>query len=277
MSRLPTISPAGATLFAVALSASVTRAEPPHDPAPALPTSASTGSGDGGLVVGAPPLEETPEHLARGLPRSTRGLEVAFRGSYAVPFGSSSEGTGIRDLIVGLVPVQADLGYRFDAHWFVGVFGAAGIGVKGEECRDDGDTAPAAEGEAPAVGTKCDAPNNFRIGLLAVLHLLPTTADVSPWVGLGAGYEWLNISETLGRRTFVQTFSGFELLNVQAGVDFAVGSRLRVGPFAQLSLGRYSTVSADGSADAEPLPAPGHTFHQWLHFGVKASLGPFGE
>lgn len=256
--------------MAFALSTSVARPEPPAE-ASTAPDSASTLD-----LPPAPPLEETPEHIAPGFPRSSRGFEVALRGSSGVPFGSSSEQTGIRDLIAGLLAAQADFGYRFDPHWFVGVFGAAGIGLKGEQCRDEDDVPPDEEG-APPVGTKCDAPNDFRIGVLAILHLSPMTSDVSPWVGLGAGYEWLNIAETLGRRTFVQTFSGLELLNLQAGVDFTVGSRLRVGPFAHFSLGRYTTVSADTSADASPLPAPGHALHQWLHFGVKASVGPFGE
>ncbi len=103
------------------------------------------------------------------------------------------------------------------------------------------------------------------------------TEDVSSWVGVGLGYEWLNISETLGRQTFVQTFSGPELLNLQAGVDFAVGSHMRLGPFAQLTVGRYTVVAEDASNGAEPLAPPGRALHQWLSVGVKASLGPYGD
>lgn len=224
-------------------------------------------------------LEETPEALPRGLARPRRGFEPALRASYGVPFGSSTTGTNLRALIVGVIPVQVDLGYRLNEHWLVGIFGAAGLGVKGEECREDGQppTAPTdGSEEVPSFGVKCDAPNKFRVGAELLFHVLPTTEAVSPWLGIGLGYEWLNISETLGRRTFVQSFSGLEFVNLQGGVDFAVGSHLRLGPFVQWSLGRYSVVASDGSAGAEPVQGPGQSIHQWVNLGLKASLGPLG-
>jgi hypothetical protein len=262
------------------------RARPADDPLPVDEPPAVDGpvTGDPSIGLEDPILEETPDSLPRGLPRTRRGAEVALRLSYGVPFGSSSEGTGIRDLIVGIIPAQMDVGYRLNERWWIGAYGAAGIGVKGEACRDEGQapTAPTTPtdddtGERPTFGTKCDAPNKFRVGIQALFHVLPTTDDVSPWIGLGVGYEWLNISETLGRQTFVQTFAGFELLNLQAGVDFALGSHVRLGPFAQLTLGRYTTIAEDASSGADTLPSPGRAIHQWLSLGVKASLGPFGE
>lgn len=219
-------------------------------------------------------LPETPDTVSTGVSRVSSGFEVAIRGSYGVPFGSSRDGVNIRRQIAGLIPAQLDLGYRFDEHWFVGAFAAGGIGVKGAACRER-EPPPAPDGETPLPLSACDAPNNFRLGLQVHYHLLPVSADVSPWVGIGVGYEWLNLSETLSRRTFVQTFSGPELVNVQGGVDFAIGSRLRVGPFAQWVLGRY-LVAAASAGGGGPLPTLDHTMHHWLNIGIKASVGPFG-
>src|SRR5690606_22207614 len=199
--------------LAFALSSSVAAAQAQAE----APTSSGAASS---LELPSPTLEETPERIPPGLPRSSQGFEAAMRGSFRVPFGSAADGPGMSNLISGLIAAQADFGYRFDPHWFVGLFGSAGVGLKGQACRED-DPAPPSQEQNPPVGSRCDAPNDFRLGVLGVLHLLSMTSDVSPWVGLGVGYEWLNIAETLGRRTFVQTFSGLELFDLQAGVDFA--------------------------------------------------------
>jgi hypothetical protein len=247
--------------------------------APAQPVASPGQAAPPSARLPEPELVETPEALPARLTPKDRGFEAGIRASYSVPWGSSTEGTSIRDLVVGLIPVQLDLGYRLNDRLWVGAFGAAGIGVKGRACRDDGQapTAPTDGGEqTPTFGVKCDAPNKFRVGAEVLLHLRPSTDDVAPWVGLGVGYEWLNISETLGRRTFVQTFSGLEFVNLQLGVDLALGRRMRLGPFAQWSLGRYSTISADASGSADPLPAPEHSLHHWVGAGVKVSVGPFG-
>lgn len=264
------------------LSLSAAAAAQPSEPTaqPSEPTAPTAQPSEAAAQASEGDFAETPERLPTQLVRSTRGFEAGLRASYSVPFGSSSEGTGIRDLVVGIIPVQLDLGYRWNEHLWFGGFGAAGIGVKGQACRDDGQapTAPTDGTEqVPTFGVKCDAPNKFRVGAEVIVHLLPSTEDVAPWVGLGVGYEWLNISETLGRRTFVQTFSGLEFVNVQAGVDLAAGTRLRLGPFVQWSLGRYSTIAADASSNADPLPPPGQSVHHWVGAGVKVSVGPYGS
>lgn len=251
-------------------------------PAPPMPAPLGTLSSLEEEPIVEPGLEATPDTLPRGLARPTKGFEMGIRGSYGVPFGGSSEETGVRDLIAGIFPVQLDFGYRFDPRWSVSGFIAGGIGVKGTECRTSGDRPEPSDDEngngqpLPGTGVECDAPNQFRAGIQVLFHLRPVTEDTAPWVGLGVGYEWLRLSETLGRSTFVQTLSGLEIVNFQVGVDLAAGSHLRVAPFAQWSLGVYSRVSADASGDAEPLPAPDGTLHHWLNLGIKVTVGPLG-
>lgn len=222
-----------------------------------------------------PPLEETPEHLPPLVERRTSGVEVAIRAGYFVPLGSSAASSGIRNHVVGMIPLRVDAGYRFSPHLWVGAFGAAGLGVKGEYCDDD---PPPTDGEVPSrIGPKCDAPNQFRLGAQVQWHFLPSTADVAPWIGLGVGYQWLNISETLGRRTFVQTFAGPDYLHLELGVDLAVGSRVRLGPYAHWNLGEYAILAAAASEEAAAAARPTSGVHQWLGFGIKATVGPYGR
>ena len=57
--------------------------------------------------------------------------------------------------------------------------------------------------------------------------------------------------------------SGLEL-NLQVGGDFKVNPQFAVGPYAQLSIGQYS--SQEGSS----IPDKG--MHEWIGFGVRGKF-----
>jgi len=60
------------------------------------------------------------------------------------------------------------------------------------------------------------------------------------------------------------SLSGFEFLNLQGGLDWKIGGKFSLGPFAMLSIGQYSNAEIDGD-EAEIDEA----VHQWFQLGVR--------
>ena len=90
-------------------------------------------------------------------------------------------------------------------------------------------------------------------------------AVINPWAGLGFGYEIFKTSASGDDRTF----KGFELLNVQVGLDWAVTRTFNVGPFASYQLfGKYSSFTASGVSN----DIADSTGHSWLQVGLKAGI-----
>ena len=105
---------------------------------------------------------------------------------------------------------------------------------------------------------------------------------IDPWFGGGFGYEWFGWSYGLSAGTQhvdVSTITrGFEFVNLQLGVDFPLSETAAIGPFFAFSLGEYAKASlkcsGDCSGDAPNLSEDihGRALHQWLFFGVRATL-----
>ncbi len=63
--------------------------------------------------------------------------------------------------------------------------------------------------------------------------------------------------------------TGWELLNLQGGVDFQVANAITVGPFLSFSLDQYSSSKfGDTSTDIGSK-----ALHEWITFGVKGTFG----
>jgi hypothetical protein len=76
----------------------------------------------------------------------------------------------------------------------------------------------------------------------------------------GLGYEWLHLGANGGVPPSAEIWaSGFELVNLQAGLDFAVGTRVHIGPFASLTTAVYSWNDSLPSSNTFGGPA----LHAW--------------
>jgi hypothetical protein len=189
------------------------------------------------------------------------GPEFGFRAAYAVPSGAalgdgSGGATAMKDLVRGGVPFSLEVGYRFAPEFYAGVSG----------------------GYAILFVNGCDASEScsgrdFRLGLDLRFHLAPS-ARIDPWVGVGVAYEWLGLSASSGGQGQDVTLRGLEFFNAQVGADFLASPGLRFGPFAALSLGRYS----DASASSALLSVSGEIFdkkiHRWALVGLRATFNP---
>ena len=187
------------------------------------------------------------------------GVEIAARLGYGLPLGdveshkgfAGSVGDPLDQTIGAMVPLWFDVGYRFGPQWFGGVFLAYAPGIPG-------DALHAACGNG---ATGC-SPDDFRAGLEVQFHVLPE-GHWDPWLGAGLGYEWLHVG--FGAGTKALWASGFEVVNLQAGLDARLSSRVALGPFVALTAAEYGWN--------DPLPSS-NTFdstalHGWFVVGVR--------
>jgi hypothetical protein len=187
------------------------------------------------------------------------GIELGVRAGYGIPLGTAGDNTNLSDQIKGIVPLWADLGYRFDPNWYLGAFFQFGFGFVPSN---------AGAGAVCVPGVSCSV-NDLRFGLNVHYHFLP--ADTfDPWLGVGAGYEILNLSASAPGTSVSASTRGFEFGNVQLGLDFRISPAFAVGPFATFTIAQFSDNSA--SVNGQDLGAAGYTnkgIHEWVIFGVR--------
>ncbi len=216
-----------------------------------------------------PPAEMTPETQVEPPTEPVvereeqHGFELGARIAYGIPMGGATkaqnsldEDVDLSDVVAGLLPIQLDLGYRINNHLFVGAYGSYAFGFKPDLCDDS--------------AAECDSPSQVRVGGEVLFNILPVTHAMSPWIGAGIGYEWLNGPVLDGQ------LHGMEFFNVQAGVDFQLADHMRLGPYAQFSLGQYSNSTATVLGEDVSTDLDDKATHEWLDFGIKATFGAFG-
>ncbi len=114
----------------------------------------------------------------------------------------------------------------------------------------------------------CSA-RGYRLGL-QVDYAFKTASAMRPWIGAGIGYEWLSISEDTDGGDVTLSFSGFEFVNLQGGLDWRIGdSKFSIGPFAMLSIGQYSNASIDTPLGDDEEGIEDKKMHQWFQIGVR--------
>lgn len=215
-------------------------------------------------LAGAPLLAV----LLAAAPASAEELQTRFeagvRAGMGVPIGNAvgarqgaSGGTSLADLVSWKAPLQLDLGARIGPV-FVGGYVAYAFGKTGGAF----DSANA------------HSVNDVRFGFEVLWHFAQDR-KVDPWVGIGVGYEWLNLSVTGTTGTTAHaTLRGFEWVNAQAGVDFVLGRNFRLGPFLQANIAQYDTGSLDifniqGAGGGGSSDLPSKTVHAWIDVGLR--------
>jgi hypothetical protein len=183
------------------------------------------------------------------------GIELGLRLGYGLPVGDfgrpleSAANEKFSHWVSGQSPIWIDAGYRFNPRIY------AGLALQyAFVFANKANTMP------------CDGTcmRGLKIGVGFAWHLKPS-APFDPWVGIGAGYEWLGSDQRITR----STSRGFEFANLQLGGDFAVARTMRVGPFASLSFGQFSTITIAGKPYAGTQDFVEKSVHGWLVFGVR--------
>jgi hypothetical protein len=220
----------------------------------------------------------TTERWAQADPNA----EVGLRLGYAVPMGKTDDDSDMTDSVSGQIPIWLDLGLRLTPNVMLGLYGQYGFGITGG---DLGDLCDQQETAASAVGVDfgCSV-TDVRFGVQAHYHFQPK-GEIDPWIGMGFGYEWLTFgisAEGNGQSASLSsTGKGFELVNLQLGLDVLAAPSFGVGPFFAFTVGQYDSYSNDcsgsincatfGAADGD---IDNKALHQWLYFGVRGVVLP---
>jgi hypothetical protein len=207
---------------------------------------------------------EAEKHAEEEAARERRldGLELGFRTGYALPFGQIiGGGTGGSDdlnkVFNGVVPLWFDLGYRVGPTVSFGAFFQYGFGVLNTSSNGS-------DAGCKTSGVSCSA-SDLTFGADFAVHLSPD-GSLDPWLSAGIGYEVTNISvASTSKSTYKGSYSGIQLINLQAGVDYKVLRRLGVGPVIIFSLDEYLSCSESGTSCSVPDKAA----HEWLTFGLR--------
>lgn len=197
-------------------------------------------------------------------PAGDRGaIQLGLRLGYGVPFGKT--GRTATDLVdddlsssmKGQIPIGIDAGDLITPAIYVGLLFQYGFGLIGSS----------GEPGCSQSGVSCST-SDITLGINAHFHLNPT-ASFDPWIGLGVGYEWFNLSVDFAGQSASVTGSGLEYVNVQLGGDISVAPDFAVGPLVSFSAGQYSSVSSKNANTTTSQDITNKSFHEWLLFGVR--------
>ena len=189
-------------------------------------------------------------------------FELGARSGYSLAAGNASGIEPLDKIASGNVPIWADVGYR-TPYLYAGAFFQLGfVVIPGSAC-----------------STNCSG-TDVQGGVDVLLHPFPR-GRIDPWLGLGAGYEWLDFTVTnpasagasAGAQSSV-SIHGWELLSAQLGVDFrddVAMPGLAIGPFVMANLGQYTDASTSGAASAA-FTIPKQALHAWLTLGVRGAF-----
>ena len=204
-----------------------------------------------GQVASAADADKPATPAASEREPSPSGPRIALRSGVAVPFGAAYRfGGALSDTIAGYVPLRLDVGYRVARHFYVGV---------------DAQLAAILPNACPA-DASCSG-TNVRFGAMAAYHLLPGRL-VDPWLGLGMGFERLDVTRTVDGTSGEISARGLELLDIELGVDLRPTRALRVGPVIASSFTRYTRIVINGNSTTDFDPA----IHAWVLLGFRGAF-----
>ena len=203
--------------------------------------------------------------LALSLPTSARAQRpederpVTFildlSSGYAAPLGSPDSGApdAVKDVLKGLVPVQGEAGVMLDSHWRLLAYGAVGALVRSNSCHTQ--------------TVVCGGSSAHAGGKVAYSGRGPGGWDLL--VGLGAGWQRLNLSITTDAANTQSTANGVEGV-LELAALYPIASSFALGPFVGASLvsspGWTSIVNGQSSQQSVS-----HVYG-WLSFGLKLEL-----
>jgi len=151
--------------------------------------------------------------------------EIGIGLGYSQPTGNlTNGGSDISDIARAGGEVNAEVGYRIDARWLVGLYGGYG------------------QYHAPG-GTSHDIVNSANAGVQAQYHIMPfNVAD--PWVSLGVGYRgFFNTPQG----TPTSAWHGLQLARVRVGADYRVSETVAMGPVVGMDLTMFTSEHIPGN------------------------------
>lgn len=200
------------------------------------------------------------------VPPAKTGFQMALRTGYSVPFGKVTKDFKLSDFSSGQVPLLVDIGGKPIPHLFLGGYFGFGFGSAGGTTADS-----------------CDATNagcfglSLRFGAQVQVHFLPH-GPVNPWLGYGIGLEsvGLGVDQKGSRSAVAAGVGGVEFAHLMGGADFRLSRVVGIGPFVDVSFGRYSSFSVDDgdTTRSYDIVDSERATHGWATFGVRVVFFP---
>jgi hypothetical protein len=204
------------------------------------------------LLVVAVALVATPAARAD---EGSKGIDIGLRVGLGKPFGQvdASTGDSLDQTFDFIVPLGVDVGYFVDPRLSIGLYGVYALGRP----------AAALSSDCSSQGVRCSL-DDLRVGFQAQVHGLRSN-PWDPWLGLGSGYEWAQVHTPTGSLAE----AGWELLNLEAGIDLRPIHAAGIGPFVAWTVGEYDFESLPGHGQTA---VPNRALHEWLMFGLRGTL-----
>ena len=182
--------------------------------------------------------------------------ELSLNAGFALPLGYAVSAVQESDVINFSVPFGIALGYRIAGVVFVGLdFTYAPFGSP----------STTSISACAVSGTSCHS-TTFRAGFTVQWHPLGSRG-LDPYIGVGAGYEWLTVDVSNGSTDVNLQYNGFTWLEVPLGVDFRLSKDVRLGPYLDFMMGQYRNASVSLTGVSGLIP--NRTLHYWLAAGVR--------
>jgi hypothetical protein len=145
--------------------------------------------------------------------------------SYALPFGTVSDGVDQRDRVGTGLGYGLDLGYGLSGHVVAGVWGQLLTLGDGNDC-----------------SSNCDA-TSYAGGAFVRYHLVQGLR-FDPWLSFGIGYRSQS-SNSFGEK---KQYGGLDWARLQIGGDWYALSQLGFGPVLELGAGSFFSRPEEESA-----------------------------
>ena len=208
-----------------------------------------------GLLLAALPAlgqqyTSTPDEYENGFG------ELSLNAGFALPLGNVGGNVTMNDAMNFGVPFGIAVGYRIAGSVFVGgTFSYAPFGSPGGSN----------VGACNTSGVSCSS-FTFHTGFTVQWHPLGSRG-FDPYIGLGAGYEWLYVDVSDAGLSSTIQYNGFTWLDVPLGVDFRLGKDIRLGPYFDFSMGEYRSGSISYPAVSGLIAQ--RSIHFWLSAGLR--------
>lgn len=191
-----------------------------------------------------PSPSPSPSHRSASVEQEKdTGFTLGLRGAWGVPLGTLGASANLSDVTVGNIPLWVEAGYRFNSNITAGLFAQFTRGFSAN-CPNQAD---------------CST-SDTRFGVEATYSFMPRST-ISPWTGLGVGYEILSWS----RAGADSSASGIEYGNLQLGADWNLNAHSSVGPFATMTFGKFSSQNSGGVSTSYTDTG----IHNWLQLGLR--------
>ena len=193
-----------------------------------------------------------PDPVALREQRWRPGFGGAYRLGWAFPLGSVQKGYNFSDDVHGMVFLGGDFGYWPLPYLFAGL--ALTGGYVFPQCTS---------------GVSCSG-FDVRGGPEVIVRFLPFQR-VTPFFGVGAGYEWMLTKRSTSDASVTTKMHGFEALNLQAGVDVRAQGAI-YGMFLFYSLGKYTKESFSSDTSSSSSDIQNAETHSWLGIGARGTI-----